>query len=127
MYKEIIISIGIMVIVIVADCLTQTYTKKSVNKLSSELDILRNYLIEENENGSKEKEQKVNDSLEKIHSNLAYFIEHDEIEKIETNFTACKSFVNSQSYDLAINELEKTIFVLNHLTDKNSFNLENIF
>ena len=127
MYKEIIISIGIMVIVIVADCLTQTYTKKSVNKLSSELDILRNYLIEENENGSKEQAQKVNDSLEKIHSNLAYFIEHDEIEKIETNFTACKSFVNSQSYDLAINELEKTIFVLNHLTDKNSFNLENIF
>lgn len=127
MYKEIIISIGIMVIVIVADCLTQTYTKKSVNKLSYELDILRNYLIEENENGSKEQAQKVNDSLEKIHSNLAYFIEHDEIEKIETNFTACKSFVNSQSYDLAINELEKTIFVLNHLTDKNSFNLENIF
>ena len=127
MYKEIIISIGIIGIVIIADCLTQTYTKKSVNKLSSELDILRKYLIEENENGSKEQAQKVNDSLEKIHSNLAYFIEHDEIEKIETNFTACKSFVNSQSYDLAINELEKTIFVLNHLTDKNSFNLENIF
>lgn len=127
MYKEIIISVCIIVMVIVADLFTQNYTKKSVNKLSSELDILKNYLVEENEYGAKEQAQKANESLEEIHSNLAYFIEHDEIEKIETNFTSCKSFVNTKNYNLAINELEKTIFVLNHLTDKNSFNLENIF
>ena len=127
MYKEIIISVGIIILVILGDFFIQNYTKKSVNKLSSELDILKGYLEEENEYSAKEQAQKVNESLEKIHSNLAYFIEHDEIEKIETNFTSCKSFVNSKSYNLAINELEKTIFVLNHLTDKNSFNLENIF
>lgn len=127
MYKEIIISVCIIVMIIVADLLTQNYTKKSVDKLSSELEVLRNYLIEENDYNAKEQAQKVNESIENIHSNLAYFIEHDEIEKIETNFTSCKSFVNSKSYNLAINELEKTIFVLNHLTDKNSFNLENIF
>ena len=127
MYKEIIISVCIIVMVIVADLLTQNYTKKSVDKLSSELEVLRNYLIEENDYNAREQAQKVNESIENIHSNLAYFIEHDEIEKIETNFTSCKNFVNSKSYNLAINELEKTIFVLNHLTDKNSFNLENIF
>ena len=127
MYKEIIIAIVIIVVVILGDILTQNYTKKSVNKLSNELDVLKKYLEEENECSAKEQAQKVNDSLENIHSNLAYFIEHDEIEKIETNFTSCKSFIYSKSYNLAINELEKTIFVLNHLTDKNSFNLENIF
>ena len=49
MYKEIIISVCIIVMVIVADLFTQNYTKKSVNKLSSELDILKNYLVEEND------------------------------------------------------------------------------
>ena len=127
MYKEIIIVIGIIIAVFLGDVLTQNYTKKSVNRLSAELYVLKKYLEEENEYRAKEQAQKVNESLEKIHSNLAYFIEHDEIEKIETNFTSCKSFVYLKSYNVAINELEKTIFVLTHLTDKNSFNLENIF
>ena len=65
--------------------------------------------------------------LEQVHNILAYYIEHDELEKMETNFTVCKSLVNTESYSFAISELEKTQYVIDHITDKYSFSLENIF
>ena len=48
-------------------------------------------------------------------------------EKIETTFTSCKSFVENEDFKEAICEVEKTIFLVNHLSDKYSFNLDNIF
>ena len=61
------------------------------------------------------------------HRKLAIFIEHDELEKVETDFVTCKSYMESKQYDMANAELEKTIFVLEHISDKYSFNFENIF
>ena len=43
------------------------------------------------------------------------------------NFTACKSFAKTEEYKQAISELEKTVYVLEHITDKYSFDLVNIF
>ena len=40
---------------------------------------------------------------------------------------AGKSYIESQQYKDAICELEKTIFVLEHINEKYTFNLENIF
>ena len=127
MYKEIIIVIGIITFVFLGDFLTQKNTKRNVDELSSRLEELKNDLEENNSYKAKKQVILIEEDVKKAHENMAYYIEHDEIEKIETTFTSCKSFVNSESYDLAIAELEKTIFVLNHLTDKYSFNLENIF
>lgn len=127
MYKEILISVSIIVFVFLGDFLTQNYTKKIVGELSYELEELKKFLIEKDNDKAIEQVTKIEDDVEKVHENLAYYMEHDEIEKVETTFTSCKSFVYSETYDLAISELEKTIFVLNHLTDKYSFNLENIF
>ena len=63
---------------------------------------------------------KQNDDIEKQIAIL-------QIEKIETTFTACKSFIKTEDYGDAICEVEKTVFLVNHLTDKYSFNLDNIF
>lgn len=58
---------------------------------------------------------------------MAYYIEHDELEKVETNLTALKSFVDSNEYVDAMSELDKSVFVLKHIEDKYAFNLQNIF
>lgn len=64
---------------------------------------------------------------ESRHNKLAYYIEHDELEKVETNLVALKSFIDSNEYAEAVSELDKSVFILKHIEDKYDFNLENVF
>lgn len=127
MYKEIIISISIIILVILSDMITQNYTKKTVDILTHKLEDLKTELKNKEIEGSSKQIEEISLNLENVHSKLAYYLEHDELEKAETYFISCKSYVDSKNFILALEETEKTIFVLNHITDKYSFNLENIF
>ena len=126
-YKEITIIIIIILMIFIGDFVTQRFTKNSVNSLTNELNILKERLIEKSFEEANEQTEKIQFRIDEVHHKLSYYLEHDEIEKIETNFTACKSLTKTEDYSSAIEELEKTIFVLNHITDKYSFNLDNIF
>ena len=127
MYKELIISIIIIALILVGDFITQNYTKKTVDDLCGVAQELKQSLENKDEDISKKNLDEFEYKLDKAHEKLAYYIEHDELEKVETNFTECKSFVNSANYDLAIDKLDKTEFILEHIKDKYSFSLENIF
>ena len=61
------------------------------------------------------------------HEKLAYFIEHDELEKAETDMVALKGSVNVKEYEMAVSELDKSVYVLQHIEDKYKFELVNIF
>ena len=131
MYKETIFSIIIIIIVVVGNIVTQNYTHYSVKNATSELEQLKQELSTETEkinwNESENKFENMQKEWRKDFEKLAYYIEHDELEKVETNFTACKSLAKNGEYEQAISELEKTVYVLDHITDKYSFNLVNIF
>lgn len=127
MYKEIIIIIVIVITVLIGHFTTQNFTKKNVKLLTNELSILEENLKQQSYSKANEKIEVIQFKINEIHHKLSYYIEHDEIEKVETCFTACKSLIRTKDYNLAINEIEKTIFVLNHMTDKYSFSLDNIF
>ena len=127
MYKEITIIIIIILMIFIGDYITQNFTKNSVNSLTNELNILKNQLTEKSYKEANEQAEKIQLKINEVHHKLSYYLEHDEIEKVETDFTACKSLTKTEEYNVAIEELEKTIFVLNHMTDKYSFNLDNIF
>ena len=71
--------------------------------------------------------EEIKKSWEARHDKLAYFIEHDELEKVETDLTSLKSFIETNSYSEATSELDKSVFVLQHIEDKYAFNLENVF
>ncbi len=129
MLKETIICIVIILAIIFGDKTTQNYTTESVSTLSSGLMALREGIVQNN----KEKEKIQNDmegiyqQWEQRHDKLAYFIEHDELEKVETEFVAIKSYIETDEYEEAISELDKSVFILKHIEDKYAFNLENVF
>lgn len=129
MLKETIICIVIVLAIIFGDKTTQNYTTESVSTLSSGLMALREGIAQNN----KEKEKIKNDmesiyqQWEQRHDKLAYFIEHDELEKVETEFVAIKSYIETDEYEEAISELDKSVFILKHIEDKYAFNLENVF
>ncbi len=129
MLKETIICIIIVIAIIFGNNMTQDYTKESVNELSSGLMLLREDINQEeidNEKGRNEIDR-IYKQWEERHDKLAYFIEHDELEKVETELIAIKSYIETQDYQELISELDKSIFILKHIEDKYAFNLQNVF
>ena len=93
MLREGIICIVIVIMIFIGNIVTQNYTKSSVEELSKNLEELRIDLEKENnEKAILEKIDKVNQEWRNRHDKLAYYIEHKELELVETNMTALKSF-----------------------------------
>ena len=135
MWKETIVCVVIISVIVVANIITQNYTVNSVETLTEEIGKVKELALKldedetkpQIENEIKEKMDKTNANWHKRHDKLAYFIEHDELEKVETYFTGINSCLETKEYGEAISEIEKAIFVLKHIEDKYSFSLENIF
>lgn len=131
MWKEAIICIVIVIAIVIGNYITQNYTVQSVEELTSKLGELKQEIAKEEGNIDREKAKNTMEDVKKEwearHDKLAYFIEHDELEKVETDLTALKSFIETNEYSEATSELDKSVFVLQHIEDKYAFNLENVF
>ena len=129
MLKETFICIVIVIAIIFGNNITQDYTKESINELSNELMALREKVNQENVESEeiKNEAENVYKHWEKRHEKLAYYIEHDELEKVETGLIGMKSDLETGDYEELVIEIDKSIFILKHIEDKYEFNLQNIF
>ena len=131
MEKETIISIIIVIAIIIGNVITQKYTTESISELSNKLAEVKSELDKEekeiDENGAKNKIEELEEIWKSKHDKLAYYIEHDELEKVENDIIGLKSFVETSEYPEAISELDKSTFMLKHIEEKYKFSLENIF
>ena len=129
MAKETIVCMIIIITIISLDFITQKYTENIFEQISSELSSVREESVSEVPSDEKMEKnlQDVNSIWNKSRKKLAYFIEHDELEKVEKNFTNLQSAIELQEYSTALSKVDESIFILNHIKDKNQFNLENIF
>lgn len=133
MKKELVICIIIIVLILATNIVTQQYTKECTTQISERLDVLKEKVLVEKENKDIDGaiimgdinniENKWNEYQEK----LAYYIEHDELEKVETQIWSMKGFSEIGKYDEVVPELEKCIFILEHIQDKTKLNVKNIF
>lgn len=142
MQKEIIIVIVIVIIIISADVLTQKYTANSFTDINNQLDEIRRIgkeleEIEKLENNSLESQEKkkvleekidnMQDDWRKINKRTAFYIEHDELEKVNASMTKFRSYFELEEYTEAIPELEDCKYILNHIKEKESMQFINLF
>lgn len=127
MYKETIICIFIIILIIGLDIITQNYTKKSTIEITDCLSKLKDEIENENLENAKLKIEELDNKWDNRHDKLAYYIEHDELEKVDTAIVQVKSFVENDDIPAAMAELETGKFVLEHIERKYKFNLQNIF
>ena len=129
MIKETVICVVLVVAILFGNTITQDYSKKAVEDLSQDLLFLREEITKSEVD--QEKAQKETEKLEKEwkekQNKLAYYIEHNELEKIEVELTAIQSHIETQEYQDSTSEIDKSIFLLEHIKDKYAFNLQNIF
>ncbi len=131
MHKELIISVIIVIAIIVGNIITQNDTKQTVDEISTQLSAIREKLLQEDEEIEWEKTQKELANVRKIwnekYEKMAYYIEHNQLEKVETNLTSLESYTEKQDSQEALNQLDSGIFILKHIQDKNALDLKNIF
>lgn len=134
MKKETIICIIIVIAIVFGNIITQKYTKESVENLSNGLETLKTDLKNEIASNQKKSNEKILEKIGEIrkswevrHDKLAYYIEHNELEKVEDGLTALYSLLETKEYVDAIKELDGSVFVLKHIEEKYAFNLKNIF
>lgn len=127
MYKEFIIIIVVIALIVGLDIITNNYTKESVEIMSNELNILRDYILKEDKENALAKMKVVKEKWEERYKILAFYIEHDELEKVETEMTGLAADLNVEEYKHCISELDTTIFILEHIQEKEEFHLRSIF
>ena len=131
MKKELVICIIIIVFIVVGNIVTQNYTKECVYQINAKLDNLKEASLDA-KNGKEnkkliEKIDEIENTWNEYQEKLAYYIEHDELEKVENQIYTIKGFGQIQKYDEIVPELEKCIFTLKHIQEKTKINIKNIF
>lgn len=127
MYKEFIIIIVVIVLIVGVDIVTNKYTKETVEIMKKELNILREYILQENKEDAKKQMNNVKNKWEEKYEVLAFYIEHDELEKVETELTGLSADLSVEEYKHCISQVDTTIFILEHIQEKEEFHLRSIF
>lgn len=129
MYKEIIISIFIIGLIIVGNIITQDNTVKSVEEISENLIELRKEIEKGSIDQEKSKLQmsKIEEDWEKRYETMAYYIEHDELEKVGTELSKLKANIDTKAYSQGVENLDNCSFILEHIKDKTALKIVNVF
>ena len=127
MIKETVICIIIVIGIIGLELLTQNFTEKTVKEITEIFSKIENEIVKQNIEQIKVELENISNKWEEKQKRLAYYIEHDELEKVHTAIVTMKSYIKTNDFSSAMAELEEGKFVIEHIKEKNSFNLQNIF
>lgn len=129
MKKELIICLIIIIVIIIGDIFLQNYTNKSLSMISQNLEELRENLNKENNSidNNKEKIKNINEEWNKKFNILTCYLEHDELEKVKTELVIITAGIDVNDIEYVNEEISRAIYILEHIEDKNSFKIDNIF
>lgn len=127
MCKEIIIIIVVVALVVGLDIISNNYLKEAVTELSNELNELKVQILEENQKEAQKKMQTVKEKWKQRYKVLAYYIEHDELEKVETKLVRLSANIEVKEYKHCIEEIETSMFILEHIGQKEKLEIISIF
>ena len=129
MKKELIIVLIIIVCIIIGSIVAQNNTKRKIADIDNKLEILKTEIVENNKSYVEldEKIDKIYENWEEKDKILSLYIEHNELEKINLSLKTIKGFLEVDIADESVQEIEKCIATLDHIEEKQAFNIKNIF
>lgn len=129
MYKELVISIIILLFIFGLNHITQKNTDKTVEQVTQKLQVTREEVLKKEPDNAQATE-KINNAYEKweeLDDVLAFYVEHDELEKVKTALTSAKSYIEVEEYTECVEAVDKCIYILDHIHEREMFRLDNIF
>ncbi len=153
MKKEIITICIIIILIVIAHAVTQIYTQNFFDSISEDLSIVEEKMLSEvddknvvydvkndkDDSDDKTSEKTINkaeieDDIKNVekkwrekYNYFANFVEHDELEKVETQLISIKANAGVGNFDKCVDEIEKCKFIIKHIEEKDSLKIVNIF
>lgn len=127
MRNESFICIVVIILIAILEMVTGNYTKDSVEYLKSDLYQIKQEIETEDKKKISEKVINAKENWKDRANKMAYYVEHDELEKVNVYLVGVESNTENEEYNDAKSELEKCIYILEHIEEKYKFNLKNIF
>ena len=122
--REIITLIVIIVFIVAIDLITDKIMKNVVDDMVNLIEDIERKI------GENLEDVKIDDLKKVWHEKevmLAYFIEHDELEKVTVEVTELKSNMENDMKEEAKGNIDKIKFLLKHIEEKEKLKLKNIF
>lgn len=123
-FKEYVILFFIILFVILIEIITDNITHKSISDIDDKIKEVESALdTEEAEN----KIEKLCSSWKKEEKKLAFYMEHDELEKVGVLVNNIKANIETESMEEINEEVNEIKFLLEHVKNKQKIELKNIF
>jgi len=129
--KETIIIIFILIIIFGGAIYTKNFLNSTSEEIILKLDELKEEIIIAKENNERTIVQKlaneIYDKWEEMDKTWSILVFHEELDSIQISLTKMKAQIEKGELEESIEELETTKFLINHIKEKEKFNLKNIF
>lgn len=126
MSKEIVITVIILVAIIGLNAFVGKYVDDKLNYVLTELNDLRPLVEEEKYEEANQKINEIDEYWKKSEDIVSFFVEHDELEKVMTEYTSLKTYCKLEQEE-AFEALDKMAFIIKHIEEKDDLKLKNIF
>jgi len=122
--KEYVILFLIILFVVSIEIITDNITHKSISDVKDRIsDIEKSLQTDE----AKEKIGELCDSWKSEEDKLAFYIEHNELEKVGILVDNVKSNIENDNMEDVTQEIDEIKFLLEHIKQKQKLELKNIF
>lgn len=129
MYKEIIISAIVIMAIFGLNYITQNNTDYTIGTMKQYLGDVRQELAKEDPDfdTAQKKADEAYHKWEELDDRMAFYIEHDELEKVKTAVISMQSFVEAKDEAQAIDAIDRCVYILDHINEKEKMSWDNIF
>lgn len=125
MKKEIVLCVVIVLSIITGDIFLQNHTNNSLNKINEKLSVLRSE-IKETDNFDMKKIEEIDNEWEESFEVLTCYLEHEELEKIKTQLVIISAGMELNDKEYVFEEIDRAIYIINHIETKQKLKLDNI-
>lgn len=127
--KQIIIIIAILLIIFVGAYLSQKFLDDTTASLVSKLEELKMDIEEGKKDNKvvKEKTDEIYGEWRDMSEKWSVIVLHNELDLIETSLIKVKSKIKIGNLDESMEDIDTSIFLLNHINEKEKTSLKNIF
>lgn len=139
MRKEFFVSLLIVILIFIVNFFSKKYTENFKNNIIKNFDSLKESVNEarKKENEDVEIDEELLNDVNQNFNNmkdvwiknrdvLSYYVEHNELEKIDLNIVSLGSYLQTGQYDESIKEIDEGVFSVKHIGEKYLFNLKNV-
>ena len=125
--KEIIISISIILSILILDIASQNYTKRAIEDMNNCISTFKDQINNADAETLQKSVDNINTKWKEYNKKMSLYIEHNELEKVETYLAGYKNYVYAEDKEVVFKDIDQTEFMLEHISNKYRFTLENIF